>query len=108
MAYVQHIVEQIQSNIAFLVDNGHMSQQDAELCFSRLPGSEQALVAATGRLAIAAPPAPAPVHRAITAPPAPVSTLPTAKAVWAYNQDGSVRFQDYVHNVVFERSLGSR
>lgn len=86
MAYVQHIVEQIQSNIAFLVDNGHMSQQDAEACFARLPGSEQTIVAATGRLAITAPPAP----RAIAAPPVPVVSLPRVRATYAYNQDGSV------------------
>ena len=88
MAYVAHIVEQIQHNVGFLVENGHMAREDADLVLSRLPGHESASAAAR------APPAPvaAPAPRRIPAPPmnAPNSANQTvkARAVWGYNEEG--------------------
>lgn len=89
-AYVDHIVAQIEQNVQFLVEQGHMTQQDAQIVLQRLPSSA----------------APAPVQsiaRGVSnlsvngrrGPPAPVraaslsSGVPQAKAVWAYNENGS-------------------
>ncbi|KAI5119009.1 hypothetical protein M0805_004418 [Coniferiporia weirii] len=80
-SYVDHIVEQIQHNVGFLVSQGHMTQQDADLVLSRLP-SDASPVQARPLLA-----APAQARRGVQPPPPP-SRLPQARAVWAYNENG--------------------
>lgn len=82
--YVSHIAEQIQHNLEFLVAQGAMSREDADIAIARLPSlnSQAAPVRLTP-----APPAP----RAIPAPPAPqTSGVVRAKATWSYNENGQV------------------
>ncbi|PAV16594.1 SH3-domain-containing [Pyrrhoderma noxium] len=62
-SYINHIVEQIQHNVGFLVAQGHISQQDADAIHARLPDS-----------------------RAIGAPVE--SSGVQAEAIWAYNENG--------------------
>ncbi|KAL5485776.1 hypothetical protein ACEPAI_6817 [Sanghuangporus weigelae] len=84
MAYVAHIVEQIQHNVAFLVENGHISQQNADSILAHLPG--QASVAAV----VAPTPIPVPVTtpRRVPAPPVSAPKTVKARAIWAYNENG--------------------
>ena len=83
--YVDHIVEQIQHNLGFLVSQGHLSRADADSIIARLPSSDsQATPVQT-----VAPPVP----RAVPAPPAPTPAsagVVRAKATWAYNENGQV------------------
>ena len=102
-AYVEHIVSQIEQNVQFLVEQGHMSQQDAQAVIERMPSVASAPTptpvtraianlsvfnasAAAGRRGVPPPPAPA---RSSSVP----SGLPQAKAVWAYNENGEVTAQ---------------
>ena len=100
-AYVEHIVSQIEQNVQFLVEQGHMSQQDAQAVLERMPSAASAPTsvtraianlsvsnasAAAGRRGVPPPPAPA---RSSSVP----SGLPQAKAVRAYNENGEVTAQ---------------
>ena len=102
-AYVEHIISQIEQNVQFLVEQGHMSQQDAQAVLERMPSAASAPTptsvtraianlsvsnasAAAGRRGVPPPPAPA---RSSSVP----SGLPQAKAVWAYNENGEVTAQ---------------
>lgn len=83
-AYIAHIVEQIQHNVAFLVDQQQLSQADADLITTRLPGGQQEITQHAPRLPVATPGAV--VRRAIPPPrPPPAQAGPQARAVWAYN-----------------------
>ncbi|THH11011.1 hypothetical protein EW145_g925 [Phellinidium pouzarii] len=77
-SYVDHVVGQIQHNVSFLVANGHMSQQDADLVLSHLPSE------ASQSPAQSLPQ----VTRGVTRPPPASSRLPQARAIWGYNEDG--------------------
>ncbi|KLO08783.1 SH3-domain-containing protein [Schizopora paradoxa] len=90
-AYIAHIVEQIQFNLAFLVDQQQLSQADAELIASRLPGGQGA-VQQEVVAPVPAPPAPrlpntstGTIIRRGVPPPPPARAVPQARAVWAYN-----------------------
>lgn len=87
MSYIEHIVEQIQHNVSFLVENGHMAQQDADLVLSRLPAGA-ASVPASAPATVSAPALVS--RRSIPAPPPPSRGAVQAKAVWAYNENGQV------------------
>lgn len=81
--YVDHVVEQIQHNLGFLVTQGHMSRADADSIIARLPSSD----AQTTPIHNVAPSMP----RSVPVPPAPVSAgTVRAKATWAYNENGQV------------------
>ncbi|KAL5503902.1 hypothetical protein ACEPAH_7973 [Sanghuangporus vaninii] len=84
MAYVAHIVEQIQHNVTFLVENGHISQQNADTILVQLPGQEPVAAVAT------ATPTPVPVvtPRCVPAPPVSAPKTVKARAIWAYNENG--------------------
>ena len=83
-SYINHIVEQIQHNVGFLVAQGHMSQQDADAIHARLPDSR----------AIGAPVEvrkEAVVKRVVPIPPlSRPSSGVQAEAIWAYNENGQV------------------
>ncbi|EJD06664.1 SH3-domain-containing protein [Fomitiporia mediterranea MF3/22] len=79
MSYVAHIVEQIQHNLSFLVENGHMSQQDADLVLSRLPSR-----AAAPAIVVT----PTPAVRNVPVLPAWSARTVKARAVWSYNENG--------------------
>lgn len=85
MSYIEHIVEQIQHNVSFLVENGHMSQEDADLVFSRLPAG--ASVPASAPATVSSAPALV-SRRSVPAPPPPSRGAVQAKAIWAYNESG--------------------
>lgn len=90
MAYVAHIVEQIQHNVAFLAENGHMTQQNADAILAQLPGG-QASVPVVAPVSLPTPaPAPAPLPRRVPAPPVSNSKIVKARAIWAYNEHGQV------------------
>lgn len=98
--YIQHIVSQIQQNVAFLVDQRALTQADADVISSRLPGGTGVDEAASqiNRLQITPPTAEVQpsgpggfVRRSLAPPPPPPARAgQQAKAVWAYNEDGTV------------------
>ena len=102
-AYIQHISSQIQQNVEFLVQQGAITQADAVAIASRLPGGTQAggmdstVTAQMNRLQIAPPTAeaqpsgPGGFRRTLAPPPPPPArAAQQAKAIWAYNEGGSV------------------
>ncbi|KAI0726010.1 SH3 domain-containing protein [Fomitopsis betulina] len=86
-AYLEHILAQTRANIDFLAAHNHISPADADLVRSRLSTANTAgspPVEAMSNLSVSAPP-----RRVV--PPPPPRSAPTqrARAVWAYNEDGS-------------------
>lgn len=88
-ALLNHIVAQTRANIDFLVAQHQITDSDARLIISKLPAPADpridSLVNDTHNLLVRAPPPP-PVSS--YAPPS--SGLPTAKAIWGYNEDRTV------------------
>lgn len=85
-SYINHIVEQIQHNVGFLVAQGHMSQQDADAIRSRLPDSR--VIGAPVEVRKEAV-----VKRVVPVPNPPPSRQSSgvqAEAIWAYNENGQV------------------
>ncbi|TDL16485.1 SH3-domain-containing protein [Rickenella mellea] len=82
-AYVAHVVEQMNHNVAFLLAHGHISEADAELIQSRLPGA----AAAEAESPMSARVPPTPVRRNVPAPPQ--TRTVQARALWAYAGDGA-------------------
>lgn len=81
--YVAHIVGQINQNVNFLVEQGHISRQDGDEILSKLSSAgggdvkkSAGLLSSIGRRIIPTPPA--------------KSNVVQARAIWAYNEDGSV------------------
>jgi len=86
-AYLAHILAQTRANIDFLVAHNHISPADADLMRNRLPSANTASappIEEMNNLSVSAP-----GRRAV--PPPPPRSAPTqrARAVWAYNEDGS-------------------
>lgn len=113
-AYVDHIVAQIEQNVQFLVEQGHMTQQDAQVVLQRLPSSAasspvQSVARGVSNLSVngrrGVPPPHAPARAASLS-----SGVPQAKAVWAYNENGSVCFVPAIrfHCSLIDTSVGSR
>lgn len=88
--YVAHIVEQIQHNVNFLVEQGEMSQQDADLVLSRLPTGEPVPSTAAIPVARVVPASAASTVGRRGIPPPPLARLSQAKAVWGYNENEEV------------------
>ncbi|PPQ85385.1 hypothetical protein CVT25_006416 [Psilocybe cyanescens] len=90
-ALLAHVVSQIEQNVNFLASQNYISQSDASAILTKLPNSNQATNQSSGALSSLAnrvsnmgfnrTPAP----RAVPAPPS--SSLPKAKALWAYQGD---------------------
>ena len=95
-ALLAHVATQLQLNVAFLESQNYMSPEDAvsmREIISRLPGGAGQSVVTTSINVISPatmprsiPPVP---FRAPTAP-APSQQARFVKAIWAYNEDGSV------------------
>ncbi|KZT68769.1 SH3-domain-containing protein [Daedalea quercina L-15889] len=86
-AYLAHILSQTRANIDFLAAHNHISRADADLLRARLPSANAASalpVEEINNLSVSAP------GRRVVPPPPPRSA-PTqrARALWAYNEDGS-------------------
>ena len=87
-AYLEHILAQTRANIDFLAAHNHISSADADLMRARLSSANTAgspPVEEMSNLSVAAP-----ARRVV--PPPPPRSAPTqrARALWAYNEDGSV------------------
>jgi hypothetical protein len=98
-ALLAHIVSQTRQNVEFLMAHNELSRTDGAAILQRLPSVEDAAVRAlseqTHRLMIPEPSMPVattmnsgPPARAVP-PPAP--RVQQAKAIWAYNENGTVR-----------------
>jgi hypothetical protein len=106
--YLAHIVSRIQSDVTFLVDQGRLAPHDASAFLARLPSGTQqpqqapqspASAVSTGYAPLPpsgtpapawSPPAgPPPTARAVPPPRAPKPVR--ARALWAYNEKGTVR-----------------
>ncbi|KAK7691117.1 hypothetical protein QCA50_006220 [Cerrena zonata] len=98
-AFLQHILSQTQANITFLASQGHISTTDATDMITRLATAHNKKATSPNHLAhsvqslaiapSASIPTPAvelPARRNIPVPPPRVQK---AKALWAYNEDGS-------------------
>ena len=99
-AFLQHLLSQTQANITFLASQGYIPTTDATDMITRLATahtkkatSPNTLASSVQSLSIApsaptpAPVAEPPVRRAVPVPP---PRTQKAKALWAYNEDGSV------------------
>ena len=102
-ALLAHIVSQTKANISFLASQNHITQADANTMLSRLDAVESrgitsphaavsGIASTMQSLSVNAPPQPSPVtpppvRRDVPPPP---SRTQKAKALWAYNEDGTV------------------
>jgi len=90
-ALLAHIAAQVESNVRLLAEHGYVPRSDADSFLNTLAAAGQPAAPApapTRTFSIPTPfakktPAPAPV------PAAP--SLPQARAVWGYNENGTVR-----------------
>jgi hypothetical protein len=78
-ALLTHVLSQMQHNVDFLVAQNYISSLDASAIMSKLPSAAGAPQATA---AVAPPP------RRNAPPPAPRTV--TARALWAYNENGQV------------------
>ena len=97
---LQHILSQTQANVSFLASQGYIPPADATDIITRLATAQTKKATTPDQLAnsvrslavtpIAPTPAPVaePVRRTVPAPPPRVQK---AKALWAYNEEGTVR-----------------
>ncbi|TFY52407.1 hypothetical protein EVJ58_g10034, partial [Rhodofomes roseus] len=86
-AYLAHILAQTRANIDFLAAHNHISPTDADLMRNRLPSANAASalrIEEMNNLSVAAP-----GRRAVPPPPPRSAPAQRARAVWAYNEDGS-------------------
>ena len=107
MAYVNYLVSQIEQNVVFLVEQGEMSQVDAEMVISKLPNvDEQTANVVSMPRPVPAPATPTPTPGPISSlpntiarrtvppppPPRPQTSTPTiqVRATWSYNENGEV------------------
>jgi hypothetical protein len=74
---LRHLIARVQSDVNILVELGHLDLQQATSFLANLPGSQSTLTA--------------PSRRLVTAPPAPAPKPIRVKALWAYNEQGTVR-----------------
>lgn len=86
-AYLEHILAQTRANIDFLAAHNHISPADADLMRARLSSANitsSPPIEEMNNLSVGAP------RRVV--PPPPPRSAPTqrARALWAYNEDGSV------------------
>ncbi|KAH8117763.1 SH3-domain-containing protein [Phellopilus nigrolimitatus] len=88
MSYVEHIVEQIQHNVNFLVQHGHMTQHDADLIFSRLPSENSQLASVPPPPATSLSSISTGARRGVPPPPPTITATTQARAIWAYNESG--------------------
>ena len=117
-ALLAHIVSQTRQNVEFLVAQGELSRPDGNAILNKLPTandiSVRELSDSTRRMALPqAPAAPSmPVVNNVRSPPPPQPPTTTArriqqaKAIWAYNEDGSVSI-NCISPFLFCRSLYS-
>ena len=92
-AYLEHILAQTRANIDFLAAHSHISSADADLMRARLSSANTASpppIEEMNNLSVGPP-----IRRVV--PPPPPRSAPTqrARALWAYNEDGSVSRQLY-------------
>lgn len=111
-ALLAHIVSQTRQNIDFLVAQNEISRDAGQRILSQLPGSSDAAVRElseqTRRLTMpSAPPQPSVEYDRPPGPPSgplvrrsspsPQRSLPRAKALWSYNENGSVGIPSIPH-----------
>lgn len=116
-AYLEHIVSRIQQDVQFLVDQNKLAPHDASTFLARLPSATNqppaqiapepqppASYAPTSYAptSYAAPSGPPPQHvGGYRAPPPPPAPKPVrARALWAYNEKGSVRLRSQIMSPV--------
>jgi LAS seventeen-binding protein 1/2 len=111
-ALLAHIVSQTRQNVEFLVAQNEISRDAGQRILSQLPGASDAavleLAEQTGRMTIPSPPSqpsneydrpPGPPSGPLVRRNSPPSqpSLQRAKALWSYNENGSVGIPSVPH-----------
>ena len=94
--YVSHIVSHISQDINFLVDQGHISRQDGDDILSKLPSVSSGEAKKSPGLLSS-------IGKRLIPPPAKVNVV-QARAIWPYNENGSVRLFSPYTSQIFTRS----
>jgi hypothetical protein len=91
---LSHLVSRVHQDVQLLVDLGHIDQREAESFLARLPDGQQgALIPAPPPASVPSFPVPVPQAQArspVPPPPAPKPVRTQARALWAYNEKGTV------------------
>jgi LAS seventeen-binding protein 1/2 len=93
-ALLTHILSQMEANVDFLVQHNYITATDASAIRAKLPNR--------GRQAVRSAPQPSPTPSTAPSRPAPQSpSAPAvkAKAIWGYNEDGSVSMPRHAPNL---------
>ncbi|KAF9526358.1 hypothetical protein CPB83DRAFT_794937 [Crepidotus variabilis] len=86
-ALLTHVLSQIEQNVDFLASQNYISQADASAILTKLPNpNNNSMNGLAARFSTM--PTPGAGARATPPPPAPASNVPTARALWAYNEGG--------------------